>query len=86
MLGVKVGRVYRYFKGNYYFVENVGLSSENKERLVIYKSLYDRDDSNIWVKPENKFLEEIDPNCPGNITGQTHRFELCKDIEKNYVS
>lgn len=29
MLEVKIGRVYRHFKGNYYFVENVGLNSEN---------------------------------------------------------
>ena len=52
MENVKIGRVYRHFKGNYYFVENVGLSSETHERVVIYKSLYDRDDSNIWVRPE----------------------------------
>ena len=34
---VKIGRVYRHFKGNYYFVENVGYDSETKERMVIYK-------------------------------------------------
>jgi len=81
---VKIGKVYRHFKGNYYFVENVGLSSESNERLVIYKSLYDRDDSNIWVGSEKIFLEEI-PERPDNITGQKHRFELCTDIEKNYT-
>ena len=59
MENVKIGRVYRHFKGNYYFVENVGLSSETHERVVIYKSLYDRDDSNIWVRPEKMFLDEI---------------------------
>ena len=48
------------------------------------KSLYDRDDNNIWVRPEKMFLEEI-PERPDNITGQKHRFELCKDIEKNYL-
>ncbi len=85
MEGVKIGRVYRHFKGNYYFVENVGLSSESKERLVIYKSLYDRDDNNIWVRPEKMFLEEI-PERPDNITGQKHRFELCAEIEKNYIN
>ena len=84
MENVKIGRVYRHFKGNYYFVENVGLSSETHERVVIYKSLYDRDDSNIWVRPEKMFLEEI-PDRPDKITGQKHRFELCKDIEKNYL-
>ena len=42
---VKIGRVYRHFKGNYYFVENVGYDSETKERMVIYKPLYYREDS-----------------------------------------
>lgn len=27
---VKIGRVYRHFKGNYYFVENIAYDSENK--------------------------------------------------------
>lgn len=28
---VKIGRVYRHFKGNYYFVENVAYDSETKK-------------------------------------------------------
>ena len=81
---VKVGKVYRHFKGNYYFVENVALDSENKERVVIYKAIYDRDDSQIWVRKEKMFLEEI-PERPDNITGQKHRFELVEEIEKDYL-
>ena len=79
---VKIGKVYRHFKGNYYFVENVALDSENKERVVIYKAIYDRDDSPIWVRKEKMFLEEI-PERPDNITGQKHRFELVEEIEKD---
>ena len=82
---VEIGKVYRHFKGNYYFVENVGLDSENKERMVIYKPLYERQDSKIWVRKESMFLEEIDKNRKDNITGQTHRFELAKDISNNYL-
>lgn len=81
---VKIGKVYRHFKGNYYFVENVALDSENKERVVIYKAIYDRDDSQIWVRKEKMFLEEI-PERPDNITGQKHRFELVEEIEKDYL-
>ena len=81
---VKIGKVYRHFKGNYYFVENVALDSENKERMVVYKAIYDRPDSQIWVRPEKMFLEEI-PESPDNITGQKHRFELVNDIEKDYL-
>ncbi len=83
---VKIGKVYRHFKGNYYFVENVALDSETKERLVIYKPIYDRNDSKIWVRREEMFLEEIDITRKDNITGQKYRFELVEDLEKNYVN
>jgi len=82
---VKIGKVYRHFKGNYYYIEDIALDSENKERMVIYKPIYDRQDSKIWVRPEKMFLEEIDINRPDNITGQKYRFELVKEIEKNYL-
>ena len=83
---VKIGRVYRHFKGNYYFVENVAYDSETKERMVVYKPLYYREDGrSIWVRPEKMFLEEI-PERPDNITGQNVRFELVDEIEKNYLN
>ena len=78
------GKVYRHFKGNYYFVENVALDSETKERMVVYKPLYDRQDSKIWVRRESMFLEEI-PERPDNITGQKYRFVLVDDLEKDYT-
>ena len=81
---VKIGKVYRHFKGNYYFVENVALDSENKQRMVVYKPLYDRKDSMIWVRAEKMFLAEI-PARPDNITGQKHRFELVEDLSKDYI-
>ena len=85
MKEVKIGRVYRHFKGNYYFVEDIAYDSETKERMVIYKPLYEREDGRkIWVRPEKMFLEEI-PERPDNITGQKVRFELVKNIEKNYL-
>lgn len=81
---IKIGKVYRHFKGNYYFVEDVAYDSEAKERMVVYKPLYNREDNRqLWVRPEKMFLEEI-PERPDNITGQKVRFELVKDIEKNY--
>ena len=86
MKEVKIGRVYRHFKGNYYFVENVAYDSETKERMVVYKPLYNREDGrSIWVRPEKMFLEEI-PERPDNITGQKVRFELVDEIEKNYLN
>lgn len=82
---VKIGKVYRHFKGNYYFVENVALDSETKERVVIYKPIYERQDSKIWVRREAMFLEEIDITRKDNITGQKYRFELVEELEKDFT-
>lgn len=84
MENVQIGRVYRHFKGNYYFVENVALDSETQERVVIYKPLYPRTDAKIWVRREAMFLEEI-PERPDNITGQKHRFELVEELSKDFT-
>ena len=82
---VKIGQVYRHFKGNYYFVENIAYHSETKERMVIYKNLYPRDDGrSLWVRPERMFLEDI-PETPDNITGQKTRFSLVTDLQQNYT-
>ncbi len=83
---VKIGRVYRHFKGNYYFVENIAYDSETKERMVVYKPLYEREDGrSIWVRPEKMFLENIPIDRKDNITGQTVRFKLVPEIEENYI-
>ena len=81
---VQVGKIYRHFKGNYYFIEDVALDSETQERMVIYKPLYERQDSKIWVRREKMFLEEL-PERPDNITGQKLRFELCEEFSKDYT-
>lgn len=82
---VKIGKVYRHFKGNYYFIIDIALNSETQERMVIYKAIYDRNDSQIWVRREAMFLEEIEPDRKDNITGQKHRFELVEELEKDYT-
>lgn len=82
MENIKIGRVYRHFKGNYYYVENIAKDSETLENIVVYKRLYD--DCGIYVRPEKMFLETISKRAD-NITGQTHRFELMEDLSKNYL-
>ena len=78
---VKIGKVYRHFKGNYYFVEDIAYDSETQERMVVYKPLYDREDGrSLWIRPEKMFLEQI-PERPDNITGQKSRFELVNDFD-----
>lgn len=82
---VKIGKIYRHFKGNYYFIEDIALDSETQERVVIYKPIYDRNDSKIWVRKESMFLEKIDETRKDNITGQKYRFELAEEIGKDYT-
>lgn len=82
---VQVGKVYRHFKGNYYFILDIAYDSETQERIVVYKPLYKREDNHyLWVRPEKMFLSEI-PERPDNITGQKHRFELIEDLGKDYT-
>lgn len=80
-----IGKVFRHYKGNYYFVEDISMNSETKEYMVVYKTLYHNKDSNLWVRPANMFFEEIDPNRPDNITGQKYRFELVSDLTKDFT-
>lgn len=82
---VQIGKIYRHFKGNYYFIEDIALDSETQERVVIYKPLYERKDSKIWVRREKMFLEEISQERPDNITRQKYRFELQENLSHDYT-
>ena len=82
---VQIGKIYRHFNGNYYFIEDIALDSETQERIVIYKPLYERKDSKIWVRREKMFLEEISLERPDNITGQKYRFELQENLSYDYA-
>ena len=80
-----VGKVVRHFKGNYYYVEDICMDSETKEYTVIYRNLYNREDSNTWARPAKMFFEGIDPNRKDNITKQSHRFEIVNDLTIDYT-
>jgi len=83
---VEIGKIYRHFKGNYYFVEDIAYDSETQERMVVYKPLYKREDNKkLWVRPESMFLSPIPADRPDNITGQTQRFTICNELSKNYL-
>ena len=85
MENVEIGRVYRHFKGNYYFIENISMDSETKEDIIVYRPLYSRKDSMLWTRPAKMFFEEIDITRKDNITGQKHRFELAEDLTIDYT-
>lgn len=58
MREVKLGRVYRHFKGDYYLAEALARDSETGEPMVIYRKLYG--DGALWVRPLSMFLGEVD--------------------------
>ena len=80
---IKTKAVYRHFKGNYYFVEDIAKSSETMEVLVAYRKLCNPE--TLWVRPLEMFIGKIDKNREGNITGQEQRFQLAEEFEKDYL-
>lgn len=80
-----IGKVVRHFKGNYYYIENICMDSETKEYVVVYRTLYIREDSNTWTRPAKMFFEAIDVNRKDNRTGQLHRFEPVDDLTIDYT-
>ena len=70
---LKLKRVYRHFKGDYYLTEDLAFDSETGEELVIYRKLYG--DGSLWVRPRDMFLSKVDrekyPDCT-----QEDRFAL----------
>lgn len=57
---LKLGKVYRHFKGNNYLVLHLAKHSETLEELVVYQALYG--ENGIWVRPLLMFLEKVEVN------------------------
>jgi len=55
---LKVGRIYRHYKGNEYLVLHLAKHSETLEELVVYQALYG--EKGIWVRPLKMFLEKVE--------------------------
>lgn len=48
---------YRHYKGNEYEVIGTGTHTENEEKLVIYRALYEP--YQLWVRPYDMFFESV---------------------------
>ena len=77
MREIKLGQVYRHFKGNYYVVLDVVNDSEtnntdNPDKIVIYQALYG--DHLKWARKYEEFMSEVDHKKYPEVK-QKYRFE-----------
>ena len=55
---VKIGAIYRHYKGNAYKVINIGVHTETGEKMVIYSPI--NDPNRIWIRPSIMWHDIID--------------------------
>lgn len=74
---LKIKGIYKHFKGDYYIVEDVAIHSETKEKYVVYRGLYGKNE--LYIRPYDMFLSKVDKEKYPDVK-QEYRFEL-QDIK-----
>lgn len=81
MSKVKVGGIYKHFKGNFYRVLSIAKHSETGEDVVVYKPLLGYV---TYVRPLSMFMSNVDSSkYPEAI--QRSRFQYCRCSYEDYM-
>ena len=70
---IKINKIYKHFKGDYYFVEDIAIDSETNKKVVVYRALYD--ECSLYVRDYDMFASDVDKVKYPNVK-QKKRFEL----------
>ena len=73
---IKIGQIYRHFKGNLYKVIGIATYSETNEKVVVYEAQYGTKE--LYVRPYSMFAEKLDTEKYPNAK-QEYRFELVSE-------
>jgi len=77
MREIKVGKIYRHFKGQLMKVECIAKHSETEEILVIYKHI---DTNEYWARPYDMFNSLVEKEKYPEVS-QKYRFE---EVDEEY--
>ena len=73
---LKIKGVYKHFKGDYYLVEDIALSSDDgKTPFVVYRKLYG--DGGLFIRELGDFMGDVDHKKYPKVR-QKYRFKLVK--------
>lgn len=81
MSKVKVGGIYKHFKGNFYRVLSIAKHSETREDVVVYKRLHGY---TVYVRPLSMFTSDVDSSKYPNVK-QKERFQYCECSYEDYM-
>lgn len=77
---LKIKGIYKHFKGDYYLVEDIALSSEDGvTKYVIYRKLYE--DGGLYIRELSDFLEDVNKDKYPNVK-QKKKFEYQEIVSK----
>lgn len=68
---IKVGNIYRHFKGHIYKVINIAIDSETLKKVVVYQNV---DNDEVWVRDYDMFNSLVDRDKYPDVE-QEYRFE-----------